>query len=264
MQIYLAATPEASQDAQSHCRNLAHVAYRIGPGSSLLRQNLLLQTKGGLLSVSDCGAPFIDSPESLRDAVLRECGRRNYAGVLLDFEEAPRRDRTAFVSALAPALSASGRALYLPESYAAAAPSATVLLCTAISGGSFSQYLQDAVSQAGGADRLALDVQRLRMDFRLPARSGEGDPLTGEALAELMERESPAVFFSQDLCARYFTYTQRGEAHFVLFDDADTLNQKLRLGAGMGFSAAFFMWPEVRDIAPKLFAPWRSGKRAPG
>ena len=160
MQIYLAATPEASQDAQSHCRNLAHVAYRIGPGSSLLRQNLLLQTKGGLLSVSDCGAPFIDSPESLRDAVLRECGRRNYAGVLLDFEEAPRRDRTAFVSALAPALSASRRALYLPESYAAAAPSATVLLCTAISGGSFSQYLQDAVSQAGGADRLALEDRK--------------------------------------------------------------------------------------------------------
>ena len=107
---------------------------------------------------------------------------------------------------------------------------------------------------------MALDVQRLRMDFRLPARSGEGEPLTGEALEELMGRESPAVFFSQDLCARYFTYTRNGEAHFVLFDDADTLNQKLRLGAGMGFSAAFFMWPEVRDIAPRLFAPWRGGK----
>ena len=261
MQIYLAATPEASQDAQSHCRNLAHVAYRIGPGSSLLRQNLLLQTKGGLLSVSDCGAPFIDSPESLRDAVLRECGRRNYAGVLLDFEEAPRRDRTAFVSALAPALSASRRALYLPEPYAGAAPSAAVLLCTAVSGGNFSQYLQEAVQRAGGAGQLALDVQRLRMDFRLPARSGEGEPLTGEALAELMEREQPAVFFSQDLCARYFTYSRKGEAHFVLFDDADTLNQKLRLGTAMGFAAAFFMWPEVRDIAPKLFAPWRGGRR---
>jgi len=65
LQIYLAVTPEASQEAQSHCRNLAHVAYRVGPGSSLLRQSLLLQTKGGLLSVSDHAAPFIDSPESL-------------------------------------------------------------------------------------------------------------------------------------------------------------------------------------------------------
>lgn len=263
MQIYLAVTPEASQEAQSHCRNLAHVAYRIGPGSALLRRGLLLQTKGGLLSVSDREAPFIDSPEDLRDAVLRECGRRGYAGALLDFEEAPRRDRAAFAAALAPALSASRRTLYLPESYADAAPGAVALLCTAISGGSFSQYLQDAVSRAGGAGRLALDVQRLRMDFRLPARSGEGRPLTGEELSRIMEREAPSVFFSQDLCARYFTYTREGEAHFVLFDDADTLNQKLRLGAGMGFSAAFFMWPEVQDLAPRLFAPWRGGKKPP-
>lgn len=258
MQIYLAVTPEASQEAAGHCRNLAHVAYRVGPGSVLLRQGLLLQTRGGLLSVSDREAPLIENPESLRDAVLRECGRRNYAGVLLDFEEAPRRDRKAFVTVLAPALSASRRTLYLPESYTRDVPGAVALLCTAVSGGSFSQYLQDAASQAGGARRLALDVQRLRMDFRLPARSGEGEPLAAEALESLMEREKPAVFFSQDLCARYFTYSREGEAHFVLFDDADTLNRKLRLGAGMGFSAAFFMWPEVRDIAPKLFAPWKS------
>ena len=263
MQIYLAVTPEASQEALGHCRNLAHVAYRIGPGSALLRQSLLLQNKGGLLSVSDREAPFIDSPEDLRDAALRECGRRGYTGVLLDFEEPPRRDRTAFVSTLAPALSASRRTLYLPESYAGAAPGAVVLLCTAVSGGSFSQYLQAAVPPAGGAGRLALDVQRLRMDFRLPARSGEGAPLTGETLEKLMEREHPSVFFSQDLCARYFTYSRDGEAHFVLFDDADTLNQKLRLGAGMGFHAAFLMWPEVRDIAPRLFGPWRGGKKPP-
>ena len=106
MQIYLAVTPEASQEALGHCRNLAHVAYRIGPGSALLRRSLLLQNKGGLLSVSDREAPFIDSPEDLRDAALRECGRRGYTGILLDFEEPPRRDRTAFASALAPALSA--------------------------------------------------------------------------------------------------------------------------------------------------------------
>ena len=48
MQIYLAVTPEETQEARGYCRNLAHVAYRIGPGSALLRQSLLLQTKGGL------------------------------------------------------------------------------------------------------------------------------------------------------------------------------------------------------------------------
>ena len=67
-----------------------------------------------------------------------------------------------------------------------------------------------------------------------------------------MEKESPAVFFSQELCARYFTYMQDQETHFVLFDDESTLRQKLKTGEAMGFSTAFFMWPEIRDIAPKL------------
>lgn len=50
-----------------------------------------------------------------------------------------------------------------------------------------------------------------------------------------MAEESPSVFFSQDLCARYFTYTRNGETHFVLYDDADTLSQKLRTGAARAF-----------------------------
>ena len=102
------------------------------------------------------------------------------------------------------------------------------LVNTAVSGGSFAQYLREAAR--GGGGRLALDVERLRMDFSLPARNGRGRPLTAGELRELLDRESPAVFFSQDLCARYFTYTRDGETHFVLFDDADTLRQKLRPG----------------------------------
>lgn len=252
LQVYLAVTPGEFQEASKYGRAFAHVAYRVGPGSTLLRQNLLLQTRGGLLSVSDREAPLIEDPEALCAAVLRECGRRGYTGVVLDFEEAPRRDRVLFAQRLGQVLSAGRRALYVPESYSSAAQNAVVLICTAISGGSFTERLQEAAQSRGGAGRLALDVQRLRMDFRLPARSGEGTLLSGEALGHLMERESPAVFFSQDLCARYFTYCRNGETHFVLFDDAGTLNQKLKTGANMGFSAAFLMWPEVPDIAGKL------------
>ena len=53
MQVYLAVTPGQLQEAARHCRNLAHVAYRMGEGSTLLRQSLLLQTRGGLLAVTD-------------------------------------------------------------------------------------------------------------------------------------------------------------------------------------------------------------------
>lgn len=253
MLTFLAVTPGEAQTASRYHRTLAHVAYCIGPGSTLLRQNLLLQTRGGLLSVSDRDAPLIEEPEALCAAVLRECSRRGYTGVLLDFEEHPRHDRVAFVQRLGQVLSSTRRTLYLPESYTQATTGAVTLICTAISGGNFSERLREAASQYNGAGRLALDVQRLRMDFTLPARSGEGTPLTKEAFEQLLEQESPTVFFSQDLCARYFTYSRRGETHFVLFDDAGTLSQKYKIGASLGFSAAFFMWPEVQDIAGELF-----------
>ena len=255
MQIYLAVTPAEAQEAARFRCSLAHVAYCIGPDSTLLRQNLLLQTRGGLLSVTDRDAPFIASPEQLAAAALRECGRRGYGGVLLDFEQPPAPDRLAFVQALVKRL--APRPLYVPEGYASV-PGAVSLVCTALSGGSFVQYLQETAAARGGPGTLALDVQRLRMDFPLPARSGEGSPLSQHEFQALLDRESPAVFFSQDLCARYFTYTRDGETHFVLFDDAETLQQKLRAGSAMGFSAAFLMYPEVRDLLPRLFP---SGRR---
>lgn len=253
MQLYLAVTPAQLQEASKYCRSFAHVAYRIGEESTLLRQNLLLQTRGGLLSVSDRDAPPISSPEKLCAAVQRECGRRGYTGVLLDFEQPPTRDRAAFASALAAQLAANRKVLYVPESYHRHAPGAVPLICTALSGGSFQERLQESAQALGGAGALALDVQRVRMDFLLPARLGEGVPMTGEALESLIREKSPAIFFSQDLCARYFTYSQDGETHFVLFDDAETIIKKLRTGSAMGFSAAFLMFPEVRDLLPALF-----------
>jgi len=246
LQFVLAATPSDAPEAAKYCRTLAYVAYRIGPSSTLLRQNPL-RAKGGLLSVSDREAPLIENPEALCAAVLRECGRWGFSGAVLDFEESPRRDRMDFAKTLGQVLREQKKTLYLPESYAAA-EQAVVLVCTALSGGNFTQRLQEA--RAAGC--LALDVQRLRMDFTLPAPSGEGEPLTAEELRRLMEQEQPTVFFSQDLCARYFTYARGGQAHFVLFDDAETMNRKVKIGAGLGFTTAFFMWPEVKDIVGTL------------
>lgn len=250
MQIYLAVTPGEYQSAAKYSRLFAHVAYRIGPESQLLRQSLLLQTHGGLLTLGDRDAPPISAPEALCAGILRECARRSYTGVLLDFEARPAADRKVFAAMLAQQLRKTRRTLYVPESCAVSG--AVPLICTALSGGSFPQRLQEAAHQFGGAEHLGLDIQRLRMDFTLPAKSGEGRPLSAEEFRALVEKESPAVFFSQELCARYFTYMQDQETHFVLFDDESTLRQKLKTGEAMGFSTAFFMWPEIRDIAPKL------------
>ena len=251
MLIYLSVTPDALARASAYHRRFAHVAYRIGEESRLLRQNLLLKTRGGLMSLSDRDAPAITRPERLCREILQECRSRGYSGVAADFEEAPSGDRRAFLAALYPLLLRERMTLYLPEAYGPAVPGAVVIICTALSGGQYRQRVQEALDRYG---RVALDVERLSMDFLVPAPTGEGQPLTPEQLEALRRERQPTVFFSDELCARYFTYTQGGTGHFVLFDDAETLRRKIRLGRALGCEAAFLMFPEVEDLLPVLFS----------
>jgi hypothetical protein len=253
LQLILSVTPGEVRNAARFTRNLAHVAYCIGPSSTLLRQDLLLDTRGGWLSVSDREAPPVAAPDQLAAAVLRECGRRGYAGAVLDFEAPPTGDRQEFARTLCRQLTASRRTLLVPEAYAV--PGAVTLVNTAVSGGSFSQCLEEARAKYG---RIALDLQRLAMDFPLPAPTGQGTPLSIAQLQRQLEELAPVVFFSPELCARYFTCQKNGETHFVLFDDADTLLRKVRLGSAMGIATGLFMYPEVEDLLPRLF-PGRSG-----
>ena len=77
--------------------------------------------------------------------------------------------------------------------------------------------------------------------------------MSRERLQKLMDEAKPAVFFSPELCARYFTCLRKGLPRFILFDDADTIRRKLRTGASVGAAAAFVMYPEVEDILPGIF-----------
>lgn len=254
MQIYLAVTPDKHREAARFTDRLAHVAYRVGRDGRLTRQSLLARTYGGIMVLGDVeSGPIRDSAALCRD-VWRECGNRGFAGVLADFEEEAAPDRVAFLEALGRVLGRNGKQLFVPESYGAKVPQAHVLICTALSGGTLRQRLAEAAQTFGGK-RLALDLQRLRMSFPLPCPTGEGTPLTGEELEELMGRKQPAVFYSGDLCAKYFTSTENGESRFVLFDDAGSLQRKIHLGRDMGIGAGFLMYPEVQDLLPALFGP---------
>ena len=254
MQTFLTAGPGDFRAAARFGVPLAHASYRIGPGSTLLRQSLPLQARGGLLLVGDRDAAEAADPEAVCAAAIRECSRRDYGGVVLDFQEPPRPDLLALARCLGPRLAERGLTLYLPEPYGEAAPEAFILVGTALSGGHYRERLAEAAARWGGFHRLALDAERLRMDFPLPCPAGIGTPLTAEEFQALMERGSHAVFFSPELCARYFTCIREGKHHFVLFDDAGTLREKLRVAAELGVGTAFFAWPEVGDMAEELFA----------
>lgn len=249
MSVFLAVTPAEAASCRGYRVPLVHIAYAVGDGGRLLRSELPRGAQGGLLGLSDrCNGPLSELPMLCR-AILGECHAHRFGGVLADFEGGAREDRLPFLSRLGAMLAQSGRRLYVPEAFAV--PEASVLICTALSGGTLRERLSDAAARYG-TQRVALDCQRLAMDFVLPCRSGEGTPLTPEELSARRERCGAAVFFSEELCANYFSYTAQGRAHFVLFDTAETLRCKLRLGRERGMETAFLMYPEVSDLLPEL------------
>lgn len=251
MQTYLAVTPDNLDAALRHTSRVAHVAYRIDREGGLVSRQLPPQVKGGMMVLSDGDGCEIGDAAALCRAVWRECAARGFGGVVADFEQPFSEDRCGFLNLLCGVLRRNGRSLFVPEVYGREVRGAVVLICTAVSGGTLRQRLEEARGQFG--ERVALDLQRVRMEFPLPCPSGEGSVMTRETLEQFLSEE-PAVFLSEDLCAKYFVRVCGCEPRFVLFDDAQTLRRKLHLAQGMGIGTAFVMYPEVEDILDEL---WR-------
>lgn len=201
------------------------------------------------MGLSDRCTGALPRTDTLCRAIVCECARRHFRGVLADFESGSPSDRLAFLTRLAGALSARGMRLCCPA--ALPADGATLLVGTGLSGGSLRALLEETACRYG-AERLALDLERVMMDFPLPCPSGCGTPLTREELLALREKHPSSVYFSRELMAKYFTYSAGNGTHFVLFDDAETLRQKVRLAQSLGIREAFIMYPEVADILPEL------------
>ena len=62
-------------------------------------------------------------------------------------------------------------------------------------------------------------------------------------------RTGSQTFFSRELCAKYFTYTDsENRAHFVLYDDPSTLEAKLAQLAGCGVQTVFALFPDAEML----------------
>lgn len=243
MQLYLAAAPEQEGSVTCPLSQRVRAAYRTD-GTHLLSSPLPPQLRGGMLLLSDREAPSLSDPDTLAREVMQECLRRNYSAVVLDFESV-RDDR--FPARMAAWCSRYKRRLYVPETFADTAGT-SVLVCTAVTGGSLRSHLQQAIARYG-TGRVALDLQRLMTDYPLPS-SGIGSSLPREEWAKLAAGRP--IYFSDELCARYFTWRSGSQMHFVLYDDADTMQRKIALGDELGIAEGFLMYPEVEDIAEKL------------
>ena len=253
MQLILAAPPEDVTAAQAHGLTLAHMAYRVGGGPHLFRSSQPNPPRGGLMYIDDGGFDGRGTPDAFCQEVVRECAARGFGGVICAFDrKLPLL--SAVVEQLGPMLARQGRSFYVSEPYGRCTATGRVLIPTALSGGSLRQRLGEAAERYG-AGRVALAVERTAADFFLPSPDGQGRPLTREELKARLEERSPSVFFSDELCARYFTYMNRQSgAHFVLFDDAGSIRKKLRLAEALGIDRALLCYPEVSDLMGDILA----------
>lgn len=244
MQLYLTATAAEEPAATQLSRNVAHICYRVGSEGRLMRN---AAPKGGFMVLTDAGHPSFHLRSELIRDILRECREGHLSGVLADFETVNSEESQLFLRQLSDELRREGKRFFVPERLAPLCDHASVLLCTALSGGNFQFRLRKA-ARSLSSRRVALDAQWLRMEFPLPCPSGKGRLLTAAELNALITAQQPVSLFSPELCANYFTYCHGGEHRFVLYDTADTLLKKLRFGAELGCSCAFLFCSEIEDL----------------
>lgn len=230
----------------------AHMTYRVDPGPKLSGVGLTAEVRGGAMYVA-CGADLAPGdPQHCCRQVLGECRARGFDRVICDFEGSRTEAMEALCPALGRALAQNGLVLYLPEPLAELVPGCRVLISSSMVSGTLERRLAQAVERCG-ADRVVLAVEAGARDYPLPA-AGQGVPMTSGELKDLMARLEPAVFFDRGLCAHYFTYMARGgKAHFILFDTARSVREKLDAAQRLGVPSALLAAPEVGDWVGEIF-----------
>lgn len=261
---FLLTPPQQLTQARSWGLPLAHMAYRLDEAGQLRQSSLPADVKGGLMLVGVDDSPVgrSDPRRAVRE-ILSVCQARNFSGVILDLEQPPTHFLAQLIQGLEEGLSLRKRTLFLPESYGNYTRRAALYLSSALSGGSLRRRLEQAVDTYG-AHRLVLCLHRARDDFFLPSVKGRGRPISQETLDRLIHRLHPSIFFSQDLCAHYFTYMSRETgAHFVLFDDGESLLKKRAIAQEAGLTRFFLLYPEVEEFLPHLTGRDREAAAAP-
>ena len=230
----------------------AHMAYRIGNGPILLGIRLPDDLQGGLMFLDCVGFDGSGDPLPCCSQILGECRRRNYQGIVCDFEGQPTPCLTQLLSTLDQYCVKEGWSLHVPEACAACAPSARVLIPSAVTNGTLERRLRIARDRYGPA-RPVLAVEWLREDLPLPSDK-RGEAMTQLALENQIRRLEPAIFFDRGLCAHYYTYrAPNGKAHFVVFDSSRSIRAKLALAKQMGLPAVLVAEPEMENRWEEIF-----------
>ena len=219
-----ACTPQEEPGPALRGARRAQLGYRISDTGRLF-YGFARKPSGGILTLSDDGTGRPDA-EAFLPELEKELRRGAFSGIFADLEAV-----TPALFALAGEMEALAQRLriplFVPESYAAGTQRAFILIGSDVAAGDYALRLEEAALRFG--PRLALELVPLRADFALPG----------------LERGAQ-VYYSQALCANYFTYRDGGQdTHFVLFDDEKSLMRKCELAEKAGVGSIFALYQEA-------------------
>ena len=227
---------EAVRRAGLQCLHLCAALSESGQFSVLSHP---LCAAGDLIGIVDRGG-LPSSPAAFAASACRLAQTRRAAGILIDFQ---REELADCAAALDEQTAQAGLSLWVPRELTSHTPHAVCIAETGISGGSLTAYFAELSDQYGG--RVAAQLVRSCARFSIPSRSVCGTPLTLEQAMRLSEETGASVFFSRELCAKYFTYMHHGSAYFVLFDDDDTIRKKQEVLSAAGISRQLLLYPDA-------------------
>lgn len=250
--MVLAVMPREAPLAAAMPFSLGYMGYRITAGR--LMRDAGLNMRGGMPIICDAGLSEdrFDIQRFGGDTAA-EMELRGSIGLVADFT----KDTDLIRSIAAELMKAAVRCnvpLFVPEYLAETVPEACVIVPSTVTEGSLHNVLE-AAAERHGKGHVALEIIPMRMDYTLPTEKNEGRRLTAEDVEKLIHDLEPMPFFSSELCAKYFTYIASDrKAHFVLYDDASTIVQKLRVAESCGVHAAFLLYAEVSEMLGEIRA----------
>lgn len=234
--------------AAGHGHPLLDLCFRVTPRGALGRLKLSVHTTGNYIGIGDFPAPSVTvHPKTFVNDVLYEAGRLQARGVFADFE-CGSPSACALCTALDEALQERGLPFFVPAARAQDVRHAILTVETAVSGGSLRGMVAELQEQYG-AGRIAALLRPVSADFSLPAASPDGMSLTPEARESLRAAHGAQVFFSHELCAKYYTYMDKdAHGHFVLFDDDSTMEEKIMQLQKQEVRHLFALYPDVASM----------------
>lgn len=247
--LFLAYTPTAPPPSLPQPFTSVPMAYQVAPDGQLLRAGQGALPQGCVLMIGGTAPTSPAGVDWFCRQALAECQEQHAIGVLANWAVAPAGHSLA--QRLAHTLEENQLSFYVPEAFASAAPTAQVLLSSQLSGGTLRERLEDGLARYGTHILLALECSP--WDFSLPCPDGQGTALTLPELRERFAQHRCRAWFSQDFCCQYATYSQSGQLHLLLYDNAASVQAKLELAATLGLAGALVCWEEISGFHPPVW-----------